>query len=359
MNFVYIEDSRVESLMVDLVAKVRSMLVDPKIGPNQIFVVGIGESGLKIASAFLHRARMDSAFGNVKLLFRALDKDGPAHANEFGWDIPGATVSSFGINQATELDKLNKTAVLLIDGVVRTGKTLLSVYKAVTAKISNASKLAENGNSVWSYAIAVNPNSGIIPTWFGTLYSPNNYVVLSRDDGTPNVAILEMTTKISPGEVPLPVRYPPVVLRVPEVSDCEFHVSYPDSMNRYKSVDRYFDHQTKSRRVFIIEVFNVPVGYLSFHVQRNTLWLDYILIDDEQKAEMKKQGVHAGDPLIRFVTSYAQSVGCTKIGAWAIKQKLDFYQSLGFQKTTTEAISFQSGNTVEEYELIVRRLEGV
>ena len=259
------------------------------------------------------------------------------------------------LDSVEELSNLQDTAILLIDGVVRTGRTLLSVHKAMIAKSASTS---ERTTSVWSYAIAVNPTSCIIPTWFGTFYSPTKYVVLSREDGTPNVAMLEVTEKAAGNnKVPKPVAYPPVVLRAPEQDDCEFHVAYPPSMNRYTSVDRYFDHKTKSRRVFVIEVFNEAIGYVSFHVSGKTLWLDYILIDDVPRNKLGLKNIRPAAALIRFVSNYAQSMGCTKIGAWAISNKLDFYTKRGFQKIATESIKFGNGAHLEEYALIVMQLE--
>jgi pyrimidine operon attenuation protein/uracil phosphoribosyltransferase len=362
MNYIYIEDTRIDSLALDFVVKAKSMLGSGR-SPKQIFVVGIGESGLKIAVAFLEAANKTSAFP-IPLHFRALEKNGTSDSGMFEWMIPqdgDANSQKFDFNSVEELSNLKDTAILLIDGVVRTGRTLLSVHKAMVAK--TLAGTTTSTTSVWSYAIAVNPTSCIIPTWFGTFYSPTKYVVLSRDDGTPNVAMLEVTKKVTPNEVdgtlpqPLSVAYPPVVLRAPEQNDCEFHVDFPSSMNRYKSVDRYFDHQTKSRRVFIIEVFNAPIGYVAFHVSGNTLWLDYILIDSKINTELGTQDIRPGAALIRFVSNYAQSMGCTKIGAWAIVDRLKFYTDRGFQKMAENTIKFKDGDKVEEYALIVRQLE--
>lgn len=361
MNYIYIEDSRVASLALDLVEKAKSMLLSPRLSPEKMFVVGIGESGLKIAAAFLSAAQAAPELNSIKLLFRALDKKDGGQ-NKFIWTTSaGEEVESIDFDKVTELDALKKTAIVLVDGVVRTGGTLLAVHKAMIAKVSpEPVKAVSDCVYVWSYAIAVNPNSSIIPTWFGTLYAPNNYVVLTRDQGTPNVSVLEVTQKVDAanGEARIskPVMYPPVVLRAPESADCEFHVKSPASMNRYKSVDRYFDHQTKSRRVFIIEVFNQAVGYVSFHIKRNTLWLDYILIGDKERENLKEQNVSAGAALMRFVASYAQSVGCTKIGAWAITENMKFYTDRGFQPATGDNIVFNEAGGREEYALIVMQL---
>lgn len=357
MNFTYIEDARILSLALDLAEKMCSMLAEP-LPPKHIFIAGIGESGLKIAKNIYTAARNDPAFSNIKVSFRAIDKDDDTQ-NKFLWTIPSEPATCHELTQSPELSNVRETAVLLVDGVVRTGKTLLSAYKALVAHLAPRNGDAQdNGVSVWSYAIAVNPNSSIIPTWFGTLYSPSNYVVLSRESGTPNVTMLEITKKVALGEQPTPPFYPPVVLRVPEVTDGEFQVQFPSSMNRYKSVDRYFDHETKSRTVFVVEIFNDPVGYISFHVKRNTLWLDYILIGDAQLKKLKLRGVSAGAGLLRFVASYARSVGCTKIGAWAISNKLEtFYLRNGFQRASADPITFSDGDHREEYELIIMPLD--
>lgn len=359
MNYIYIEDTRIDSLALDFVLKTKSMLGNEN-PPKKIFVVGIGESGLKIAAAFLRAAKAANDF-SVPLHFRALEKNSNSEPNKFVWINPSqdndAGPKGDDLDSVEELSNLQDTAILLIDGVVRTGRTLLSVHKAMIAK-SASSNANVRTTSVWSYAIAVNPTSCIIPTWFGTFYSPAKYVVLSREDGTPNVAMLEVTEKTAENETTAkPVSYPPVVLRAPEQDDCEFHVAYPPSMNRYTSVDRYFDHKTKSRRVFVIEVFNEPIGYVSFHVSGKTLWLDYILIDDVPRKKLKSQNISPAAALIRFVSNYAQSMGCTKIGAWAILKRLEFYTDRGFQKIATESIKFGIGNHYEEYALIVMQLE--
>jgi GNAT superfamily N-acetyltransferase/pyrimidine operon attenuation protein/uracil phosphoribosyltransferase len=355
MNYIYIEDTRVASLALDLVAKVRSMPPPGRDPVARIFVVGIGESGLKIAAAFMEAARTH-AFISAPLYFRAIDKDDDRAPKVFHWKSPDDLDSKGSdIFDVEELKSMTNTMVLLIDGVVRTGKTLLSVYRAMLTKLTAGTE----GASVCSYAIAVNPASCIIPTWFGTLYSPDKYVVLSRDDGTPNVSLLEVTRKARPEEAESIVSptYPPVVLRIPDADDVEFEVSYPTSMNRYKSVDRFFDHQTRSRRVYVIEVFNKPIGYVAFHVVAFTLWLDYILIDDRARQDLNARGFSAAAALVRFVANYAQSVGCSKVGAWAIERRLKFYTDRGFQVVGGDPIRFTDKGQEEVYVQIARRLD--
>ena len=66
MNYIYIEDSRVASLALDLVEKAKSMLLSPRLSPEKMFVVGIGESGLKIAAAFLSAAQAAPELNSIK-----------------------------------------------------------------------------------------------------------------------------------------------------------------------------------------------------------------------------------------------------------------------------------------------------
>lgn len=164
----------------------------------------------------------------------------------------------------------------MLDGACRSGKTLTAIYE----------RLRQVSEKVWTYAIAVSVDSTIIPTWYGCLYEGHEHVVLTREGLTPNTALYSSSSK-QPNER---LETPALVLRPPMAGDPDFLAGANPSINRYTSEDRFFDSTTRAKNILVLEWDSDPVGFIAFHVESNTLWIDYIVACKSEK-HITKQGV--------------------------------------------------------------------
>jgi GNAT superfamily N-acetyltransferase len=230
-------------------------------------------------------------------------------------------------------------AYILLDGVCRSGQTLTAIYRHVR----------EVSNRVWTYAIAVSADSQLIPTWYGCLYENNEYVVLTREGATPNTPLFAIGA--NKGQ-PL-FNSPALVLRPPIQGDPSFDAGSAASIARYTSDDRFFDSITRAKNILVLEWNSEPVGFISFHIEHNTLWIDYIVACQRHK---EKKGI--GTALYYHVENYAKLRGCDNISLWAISDRVDWYVKRGFNEVHgARKISFGDGSKPQEaYHSMTHRL---
>jgi hypothetical protein len=230
------------------------------------------------------------------------------------------------------------TAFLVLDGVCRSGRTLSAVYKTPRRA----------GTSIWMYAIAVSADSTLIPTWYGCLHDRSECVVLTRQGVTANTSLYAR-----PSNSGMPcLDSPASVLRPPIAGDPDFNAgSTATSINRYTSDDRYFDSTTRAKKILVLEWNSEPVGFIAFHIDARTLWIDYIVACQNHAARKGIGSVH-----YHHVENYAKLRGCEDISLWAISNKVDWYGKRGFAEIHNgRNISFGEGQT-EIYRPMTHRL---
>jgi len=220
----------------------------------------------------------------------------------------------------------DSTHVLLVDGIARSGQTLLRTYAEFTS--------AFKSSKIWSYAVAVCRVSAFIPSWYGVMYDDSTHVIFSRDGGTPNVSLYERRGGVGA---------PALALRLPRADDPEFTITGPKSMVRYTVFDRHFDHVTNAKQIYVLEWDGVPIGYVAFHVEADTLWLDYILVCADHE---KKRG--AGTSMISHVENFARSSSCTRIVLWAIDEQREWYEKRKFLRVG-DSVEIGYGSDSEKY----------
>jgi GNAT superfamily N-acetyltransferase len=347
MKKIFIEDQRVDSFLADLRIQVgKAISSDGTVPVEQLFIIGVGESGTQIAKRLFEHltAGAIEGFDNSKAYFASVQKDEPNDEQlvavlDEGVQHPLSEIWPLGKTDST---LSRSTAFLVIDGVCRSGQTLTAVY----------GHLRKVSARVWTYAIAVSADSAFIPTWYGCLYDGNEYVMLVRDGITPNTALAHYSTQKSGHAVGSPA----LVLRPPLEGDPEFNVGESAaSIARYRSDDRFFDSTTRSKHIMVLEWDSVPVGFVAYHIEDDTLWIHHI-VSCQTLAE-KKPGV--GTALYYHVENYAKLRGCENISLWAIEGKVDWYEKRGFAKYhSSRSITIGKQSTPEKYHLMTNRLIG-
>lgn len=314
MKNIFIEDTRVSSYVENLTREIRATA--HLNGIKNLYIVGIGESGLKVSIELVQKL-LESGELEFDVYPIAVDR------------LDGETPTMQWIRSASEQLPisalgLSSDHVILVDGIARTGKTLLKTYDEFTRAFRSA--------KIWSYAIAVCQSSAFIPSWYGILYDDHAHVILARDGGTPNISLFESRDTS-----------PAVALRLPRADDPEFAITKPESMVRYTVFDRHFDHTTSSKRIYVLEWDSVPIGYVAFHLHDRTLWLDSILICENHS---EKKG--AGSALLSHVENFAKASACERIALWAIENREKWYRNRNFLPLS-DKVSIGHGTNSEDY----------
>jgi GNAT superfamily N-acetyltransferase len=114
-------------------------------------------------------------------------------------------------------------------------------------------------------------------------------------------------------------------------------------MGRYTVFDRHFDHTTSSKNIYVLEWDSVPIGYVAFHIDGKTLWLDYILVCE---THAEKRG--AGSALLSHVENFARSSSCERIALWAIESQEKWYRKRQFLPLG-DGVNIGNGENSEKY----------
>ncbi|WP_199026607.1 GNAT family N-acetyltransferase [Ralstonia sp. ASV6] len=344
MKKIFIEDQRVDSFLADLRNQLeKAVLSDAKVPIETLFVVGVGESGTQMAQRLIKQLKATpiSDFNNQHIMFVSVQKDEQKSGQIIAVIDEGVQYTLDEVWPPADNGQLSRSvAFLVIDGVCRSGHTLTSVY----------AHLRKFSARVWTYAVAVNADSAFIPTWYGCLYEGGEYVMLVRDGITPNTALSHYSTQGSgPGS-----GSPALVLRPPLEGDPEFNVGESaTSIARYKSEDRYFDATTRAKHIMVLEWNSVPVGFVAYHIEDETLWIHHI-VSCQSRSE---PGV--GTALYNHVENYAKLRGCENISLWAIEDKVNWYKKRGFAEyNSSRSITIGTKDKPEKYFLMTNRLVG-
>lgn len=233
MKKIFIEDARIESFMVDLrQRRHKSLAHESNTNIKELIIVGVGESGTQVAKTLIGQDCEHVPDFSVPSRLAAVQKD-----NRDTFQVFNGDGTSCALDDLLAARGDGEVAYLLLDGVCRSGQTLTAIY----AKVRAVSK------RVWTYAVAVSVDSALIPTWYGCLYNGCEYVVLTRDGATPNIALF--SSKASKAEERLWT--PALVLRPPLGDDPDFEAKAP-SLARYTSDDRA--KRTTAKVYFCIKV---------------------------------------------------------------------------------------------------------
>lgn len=314
-------------------------------------VVGVGSSGNRVATMFLEELlELSGDLGDRDIFQVSVDRVADAPIPTIRVIPPGA------VGPVTETYTLptlpNGGDVLLVDDVERTGETMRLAHEAI-AKMYQHDGGKNNAVRVWSYSIAISATSSFVPSWYGFVYAPHVYVY--RADGNQTVPnfVLDHQLKRGTNSNTHPPR--PFLLRKPKHSDPNFEIPKPRSMERYQAADRYFDNETKSKTVLVIEHNDAPVGYLSYHVDGKNFWISSIAICGTVSEQLRG----AGHAMFSYAENAAIALGCKKILLWAYTEKKETYLGWGCYPVgeTTVSIPATSSEAEETYHLMAYRVE--
>jgi hypoxanthine phosphoribosyltransferase len=337
----FIEDSQARAYLRDLCAKVEKIVNAGDWQNRPLLVIGVGGSGNQIATTFLEE--MLVRLPNKIMLYACIDRTA-------GSVDPAVNIIPSSSGDAPhvldgQLPNLSSGGdVLLMDDVERTGETMRLAHEAICKNYS----LADGTIRVWSYSIALSTNSSFVPAWYGFVYPPNVYVYKADENNTvPNFVLDHQTRDAQTAR--------PFLLRKPKHGDPNFEIKIPASMGRYHAADRYFDHETRSKTVLILEHNSKPVGYLSFHVDGKNLWVSSIAVCDLEREDLPG----AGHAMFSYAENAAIALTCKKILLWAISSKVSSYEKWGCHKVDdiTVTVPAPPPDPAEQYVLMAFRVD--
>jgi N-acetylglutamate synthase-like GNAT family acetyltransferase/hypoxanthine-guanine phosphoribosyltransferase len=192
--------------------------------------------------------------------------------------------------------------VLLIDGTVHSGSTLIRIIKEI-----KKFKVA----GITSYALAVRRGSKVIPNHFGFLIGDHDRVQF------PSLRLANNCL----------CEYG--VYRKLSAEDAERKMirTGEDFIDKISWEDRLYEiANDTSRQVYLHEKNDAICGFISFRFKDGkTVFVDEIAIDKNYR----KQGL--GGHLMRWAEHCARHRDCTKIELWAVDDQVDFYRYLGYE----------------------------
>lgn len=280
MQTTHLTEDQVSAYLRDLGARLR------KLGTKtpQVWAT-VGASGSIIGKRF---AKLEpKLFAEAKGLLVAYDraKDAVSFPHE---ENPEAVVRG--------------KRVLVIDGTVHSGGTLLRIIKDLEKFSPSA---------ITSYAVVVQRGAKIIPNHFGFLIGDHDRV---QFPGTfvANNCLCEygVYRKISE-----------------EDASREMIETGADFIDKITWEDRLYDVATDpGKHVYLHEQNGSICGFVSFRFPRNrTLLIDEIAVD------RKYQGQQLGGHLMRWAEHCGRHRNCTAIELWAVEGKVKWYKNLGYE----------------------------
>ncbi|HWB04285.1 MAG TPA: GNAT family N-acetyltransferase [Verrucomicrobiales bacterium] len=231
--------------------------------------------------------------------------------------LRSAKLASFGKTHDNELHLRG-----LVDAEV-TGRRCLLLDSAIhTGGLMNRcrQKLVElKASEICSYSLVVKRGSRHIPTFWGVMIDdldrayfcleriPNNRLSSGNRKNQSHVTISVLDKAH--------IKYPPVSAGV-------------NSMDRLTWSDRLFAIEASSReravRTYVLEKADKVIGFLSTHHDKGSFSVDEVVLDESYRG----QGL--GGVLIRFAVTIARHHNSRRIGLYAIAEKVELYEKLGF-----------------------------
>ena len=198
-------------------------------------------------------------------------------------------------------DVISGRNVLLIDGTVHSGSTLLRVTKALEEL---------EPRKISSYALVVRRGSQVIPNHFGFLIGDHDRVHFPAPRYSNNRL------------------FPFGTYRRMCEEDCArpMIMTGADFIDKLHWEDRWYEVSTDPKRQIYIHEQNGSIcGFVSFRLQENGgILLDEVGVD--KSCHGQKLGAH----LMRWAEHYARHENCSNIELWAVENRVKWYQGMEY-----------------------------
>ena len=197
--------------------------------------------------------------------------------------------------------------VLILDDIVRSGKTLMRIASAISSFRPSA---------ISSYAIAVHRSSQVVPNHFGFLTEDHDRVLCLRHP--------YQNSRLVPFGC----------LRKLSSSDCRRRMVKTGEkfIDKVAWEDRWYEVSTDAKRVvYVFEGLDRIQGFVSFrYVDASTMLIDELGTDEA----FQKRGI-AGC-LLRWAEHCARHADCSRIELRGVETRVGWYQDKGFHKVRGE-----------------------
>jgi N-acetylglutamate synthase-like GNAT family acetyltransferase/hypoxanthine phosphoribosyltransferase len=309
MNTIHLSDDQVRSYVRDLARRISDLGEEMP----QIWAT-IGFSG-SFLGKILAEERPD-LYDKVDELIIAIDRS-------------TNTVSYPAEENSEELVKGKR--VLIIDGTVHSGLTLLRVIEKLEAF---------HPAKICSYALAVRRNAGVIPNNFGFLIGDFDRVQLPTGKYLFNNRLSPFGTyrKLREEDAPRPMIN-----------------TGTDFIDKIGWDDRWYEVSTDSKRHVYLHDHNGSIcGFVNFRCQDDG---DVILLD-EVGVDQSCQGNKLGGHLMRWAEHFARHANFSTIELWAVDDRVEWYSQMGFERTIKKPINLSDHSFIQMSKKILYNLPG-
>jgi GNAT superfamily N-acetyltransferase len=284
LNTVFLSDSEVAAYLKDLLGRLQGLgELMPRVW------CPIGPSGVRLAQlAMVEAAKIDPDLPS-RICQMPITFDRKSRAISFPDEAdPGSVVKD--------------EHILLFDGFINSGGTIIAAYRAVEAM---------NPREVSSYSLVIRRGTSFIPCFFGIMTGNHDRVHFLRDV-IPNNRLPDFgcVRKLSEED-----------LEKPMVQTGE------DFIDKFTwSEYKYEMEADPRRRTYLYERGGVLQGFVSFrHSRGKALLVDTLGVG----RQYQKQGI-AGH-LLRWAETYGRHTGRRAVLLWGVEQQKDFYEKRGFR----------------------------
>jgi GNAT superfamily N-acetyltransferase/hypoxanthine phosphoribosyltransferase len=196
--------------------------------------------------------------------------------------------------------------VLVFDSVLRTGKSMQAVVRALAAF---------KPKGICTYAFSIRSRCAFVPSFWAVKIDDHDRAYLLLDS-LPNNRLNDANAYLH--------------LRILESADCGSMsvTSTLASMDRITWGDRVFDmcNSESGRLTYLLEMGSEIVGYLTVsHRKEGSLMVDEIAVD------VAHQGKGLAGVLMRWAETMARKSRVLSIDLWAIENRVDMYKRYGYQ----------------------------
>jgi GNAT superfamily N-acetyltransferase len=191
--------------------------------------------------------------------------------------------------------------VLIVDGTVHSGGTLLKVLKEINGF---------SPSQVMSYALAVRRGAKTIPNHFGFLIGDHDRVQFPSHL-LANNCLFDYGTyrKLSADD-----------------ASSVMITTGADFIDKLSWEDRLYEmHTDPQRHIYLHELDGEVCGFVSFRIRKSKT-----ILVDELGVDKKFAGQRLGGHLMRWAEHYARHRNCKVIELLAVDNKVEWYQKLGY-----------------------------
>lgn len=193
--------------------------------------------------------------------------------------------------------------VLVLDSAIHSGRTMLSAVEELTAK---------GACDVITYSLVIKGGAELIPNYFGVLIADHDRAYFQLAS-IPNNR--------------LKAKRPFGVLR--HLTQADISRPFPKtglpSMDGTKFSDLVYEQASRGTHVYVYEHDKALCGFVSFEHRDRKVFIDAV------GSDVAYRGRNVGGLLVRWAETWARSHKCETIELWAVEERRDFYEYMGFE----------------------------